>query len=72
MYYLSLKCIKETLVSIQCLELSKFNDYFIDRDYDAFTINTALNNNILTFTMLYVYNKLNWKENLSAIKMSKY
>jgi len=64
MYYLSLKCIKETLVQTQCLELSNFNDYFLDRDYDAYVINQALDNNLLTFTMLYIYNKLNWKDNL--------
>lgn len=38
-------------------ELKDFNNYFIDKNYDAFLVDDAMKNNSLTFTLLYIYHK---------------
>jgi len=47
--------------------MSSFNSYFASKDYDAFVIDNALKGNSLLFTLLYVYQKLNWKSNLVSV-----
>jgi hypothetical protein len=42
-------------------ELQDYNNYFVDKNYDAFLIDNALKGNSLMFTMMYIYNRLNWK-----------
>lgn len=48
-------------------ELQDYNNYFVDKNYDAFLIDNALKGNSLMFTMMYIYNRLNWKTTIPQV-----
>ena len=53
-------------------DLSGFTDYFKQEAYDAFKIDSAVNGNLLTFTLAYIYNKLNWKAELPLVNEERF
>lgn len=59
-------------ISNNCEQLVRFNDYFIDPNYDAFLIDNAVKNNCLLFTLMYVYHKQNWKQTIANIPFEAY
>jgi len=59
-------------IKSSCEELKVFNDYFIGADYDAFKIDTGVDGNSLNFTLMYIYNRQNWKASLSQINPQRF
>ena len=68
---LSKQCLSETNTSDDS-KLSKFNDYFFDKGYDAFVVDKEVNGNLLFFTLVYSYQKLAWEKNLPSIDLQKF
>ena len=60
-------CLKTNIEALQ-----DFNRYFNQEAYDAFQIDKAVNGNLLTFTMMYIYHRLNWKQELPKMNEEKY
>ena len=40
------------------------NTYFFTNNYNAFEINNAVEGNLLTFNLLFVYQKFDWKNKI--------
>ena len=51
----------ENPVQTNSPEVQDFNNYFLKNDYDAFLIDGALKGNTLLFTLIYIFNKQNFK-----------
>ena len=43
------------------------NTYFFTNNYHAFEMNNELENNLLTFNLMYVYQKFDWKNTIPQI-----
>jgi len=43
------------------------NQYFFTNNYNAFYINKALEGNVLTFNLLYCYQKFQWKNTIPQL-----
>jgi hypothetical protein len=48
-------------------ELAQFNQYFFDRKYDAYAVDKCTGGNILYFTLVYSFMKLEWNSNIPSI-----
>ena len=48
-------------IETACENLKNLNDIFFTNNFNAFEINNALDGNLLTFTLLYCYQKFDWK-----------
>ena len=62
----------ETAVGKDVGELKMFNSYFATNNYDAFQINDAVKDNLLLFTMMYVFYQFNWKNKIELLDEDKY
>lgn len=56
----------------QFKDLIGFNDYFKQEAYDAFKMDRATGNNLLSFTLAYIYNKLNWKAEMPLVNEERF
>ena len=52
--------------------LQKFNEYFFDRNYDAFVVDREVGGNLLYFTLMYSWAKFEWHSSLPAIEEQKF
>ena len=41
-------------------ELTQFNEYFFDKSYNAFAVDKCVGGNLLFFTLVYSFMKLEW------------
>jgi hypothetical protein len=48
-------------------ELAKFNEYFYDRKYDAFSVDRCTGGNLLYFTLVYSFMKFGWHSSIPTI-----
>ncbi len=53
-------------------ELKDFNNYFVDPNYNAFSIDAAVKSNGLLFTLLYIYHKSGWSQSLPEVPMDAF
>jgi len=72
MFSLSECCARSFSIKGVSPELQNFSQYFTGADYDAFKIDKALKGNSMIFTLLYIYNKLNWKNALPKVSEEKF
>ena len=52
--------------------MSDFNNYFCQFSYDAFLIDKSTGGNLLYFTLMYVFNKLDWSSAISSLDTQKF
>ena len=58
---------KGEVVESDSVELKNYNSYFFTNNYNAFNMNKAVDGNLLTFNMIYCYQKFDWKNKLPLI-----
>jgi len=72
MLKISEQLVKGEVVESDSVELKGYNDYFFTNNYNAFGINKAVDGNILTFNLIYLYQKFDWKNKLPLIDEQVY
>lgn len=58
---------KDEVVDTHDENLKNMNTYFYTNNYDAFAMQKTLEGNLLTFNLLYCYQKYNWKETIPQL-----
>ena len=69
---LSEQCARGEDIKTNCEQLKNFNNYVINSDYNAFTIDAAVEGNSLLFVMLYTYYKCNWNLHLPNVSLTHF
>lgn len=67
MLKISEQLVKGEVVESDSVDLKGYNDYFFTNNYNAFAINKAVDGNILTFNLIYLYQKFDWKNKLPLV-----
>ena len=78
-----MKITKFTKLAIQCQtdtvdpaikndDFKQFNQYYLTPGFDSIKIDREVDGNLLLFTMLYSYHKLDWKNTIPKLNEEKY